>query len=67
LAAVFILVAWASLAQSADISVRMQGGPANGVLVFQIYDSPNTFGDFRDPVKETRAPWVDDALTTTDR
>jgi hypothetical protein len=56
LIAVFILAAWASLAQSADISVRVQGGPANGVLVFQVYDSPNAFGDFRDPVKEVRAP-----------
>ncbi|MBT6210800.1 MAG: DUF2141 domain-containing protein [Woeseia sp.] len=53
---VFFLVAWASIAQSADISVRMQGGPVDGVLVFQIYDSPNAFGDFRDPVKEIRTP-----------
>jgi outer membrane protein len=54
--AVLILVAWASVAQSADISVRMQGTPAEGVLVLQVYDSPNAFGDFRDPVKEIRAP-----------
>jgi outer membrane protein len=44
------------LAQSANISVRLQGAPADGVLVFQIYDSPNAFGDFRDPVREVRAP-----------
>ena len=50
------MAAWASTAQSADISVRMQGAPADGVLVFQIYDSPNAFGDFRDPVKEIRSP-----------
>jgi outer membrane protein len=34
--AVLILVAWASVAQSADISVRMQGTPAEGVLVLQV-------------------------------
>lgn len=56
LIAVVILAVWADLAQSADISVRMQGVPANGVLVFQVYDSPNAFGDFRDPVREMHAP-----------
>jgi outer membrane protein len=56
LIATVFLSAWASVAQAADISVRIQGAPADGVLVFQIYDSPNAFGDFRDPVKEMRAP-----------
>ena len=48
------LAAWASVAQSADISVRVQDAPAQGILVFQIYDSANTFGDFRDPILEVR-------------
>jgi outer membrane protein len=48
------LAVWASAAQGADISVRVQDAPADGVLVFQVYDSPNAFGDFRDPIKEVR-------------
>ena len=52
--AVVFLATWASFAQSADISVRLQGAPADGVLVFQVYNSPNAFGDFRDPVRELR-------------
>jgi len=54
--ALIFLAALPILAQSADISVRMKGAPADGVLVFQVYDSPNAFGDFRDPVKEIKAP-----------
>jgi outer membrane protein len=54
LVTVILLVAWASVAQSADISIRVQDAPAQGVLVFQIYDSANTFGDFRDPILEVR-------------
>ena len=50
------LVFLASFAHAADLSVRVQGAPADGTLVFQVYDSPSTFGDFRDPVKEIRAP-----------
>ncbi len=42
------------MAQSASLSVRVQDAPAQGILVFQIYDSANTFGDFRDPVREVR-------------
>ena len=56
------LVVWASLAQAADLSVRVQGAPAEGMLVFQVYDSPNAFGDFRNPVKEIRAPIQPDGL-----
>jgi outer membrane protein len=51
---VLFLAVWASFSHAADLSVRVQGAPADGTLVFQIYDSPNAFGDFRDPVKETR-------------
>lgn len=54
--AIILLAAWATTAQTANLSVRVQGAPVNGVLVFQIYDSPNAFGDFRDPVRELRAP-----------
>ena len=62
LATGIFLVVWASLAQAADLSVRVQGAPAEGMLVFQVYDSPNAFGDFRNPVKEIRAPIQPDGL-----
>lgn len=65
IAAIF-LAAWVSLAQSADISVRVQGAPDVGVLVFQVYDSPNAFGDFRDPAREMRAPIQADGVYRID-
>lgn len=37
---------------AADLVVRLKDAPANGSLVFQVYDSPNAFGDFRDPARE---------------
>ena len=49
-----ILAVCSGMAHSAEITVRVQNAPAQGVLVFQIYDSANTFGDFRDPVREVR-------------
>ena len=39
---------------AADLDVRLTNAPASGTLVFQVYDSPNSFGDFRDPVVERR-------------
>ena len=53
---VFFLVLVAAVAQPANLSVRVQGAPSEGVLVLQVYDSPNTFGDFRDPARESRVP-----------
>jgi outer membrane protein len=41
-------------AQPAEIIVRMSNALAEGTLVIQVYDSANTFGDFRDPVRELR-------------
>jgi outer membrane protein len=49
-----ILAVYAGMAHSADISVRVQDAPAQGELVFQICNSANTFGDFRDPMREVR-------------
>ena len=66
LTAAILLTLWATLAQSADLSVRVQGAPADGILVLQVYDSPNAFGDFRDPVREVRAPIQADNLYRVD-
>ncbi len=62
LTAVILLALWATSAQSADLSVRVQGAPAEGTLILQVYDSPNAFGDFRDPVREVRVPIQTDNL-----
>lgn len=56
LIAIAYLVVCTSWAQSAEISVHVKHTPVDGVLVFQVYDSPTAFGDFRDPVKEMRVP-----------
>ena len=60
--AIALFLVCASSAHSADLSVRVQGAPADGMLVIQIYASPNAFGDFRDPVKEIRAPIQTDSV-----
>lgn len=39
---------------AADLTVRVQNAPPAGELVFQVYDSPNAFGDFRNPARELR-------------
>lgn len=54
LALLILLAASAATAQSADLSVRVAGAPDGAKLVLQVYDSPNAFGDFRDPVREVR-------------
>jgi len=50
-----VLLCWLSFAHPADISVNVKGAPGSGTLVFQVYNSPSAFGDFRDPIKEMRA------------
>lgn len=42
----------ASLASAADLAVRLQDAPDSGMLVFQVYDAADAFGDLRDPVQE---------------
>lgn len=61
LIAIAFLVVCASWARSAEISVHVKRAPVDGVLVFQVYDSPTAFGDFRDPIKEMRTPVQGDA------
>lgn len=48
----FLLFACYSLA--AELPVRVQNAPDSGTLVLQVYDSANTFGDFRNPAVERR-------------
>lgn len=36
-----------------ELVVNLTNAPASGQLVFQVYDSANAFGDFRDPAMES--------------
>lgn len=40
------------VASAADLSVRLSNAPAEGMLVFQVYDAADAFGDLRDPAQE---------------
>ena len=51
-----------SVAHAADVSVQLQGAPANATIVLQVYNSANAFGDFRDPVKELRTQATPDGV-----
>lgn len=55
------LLCCGALAQSAELTVRIKDAPADGTLIFQVYDSANAFGDFRDPARELRAQPRDDS------
>jgi outer membrane protein len=48
------------LASAAELVVTLKNAPADGRLVFQVYDSPDAFGDFRDPKKEIVLPATGD-------
>lgn len=44
----------ASQLHAADVSVELSNAPTSGFVYFQVYDSADKFGDFRDPVYATR-------------
>lgn len=43
-------------AQAADLTVRLTNAPAEGRLVFQVYDAADAFGDLRDPAQQIMLP-----------
>jgi len=47
---------FAGAASAAELVVRVANAPSTGTLVFQVYDNPDAFGDFRSPRKEVRMP-----------
>jgi outer membrane protein len=47
-----VLLFMCATARPATLSLVVDNAPAEGRLVVQVYDSPNAFGDFRDPVRE---------------
>lgn len=48
------LLLFYSVTSFAEITVRLVNAPVEGSLVLQVYDDPDAFGDFRNPVREER-------------
>ncbi len=54
---IILLLAYATTrAHASEIRVRLIDPPEDGTVVFVLYDSPNTFGDLRDPVMTVTEP-----------
>jgi outer membrane protein len=53
------LVIFESPLLSAELSVRLVNPTSGGTVQFVLFDSANTFGDFRDPVKVVKQPLDD--------
>jgi outer membrane protein len=47
--AILCLLCAAPVVWASDLTVRVSDAPDSGTLIIQVYDSPNAFGDFRDP------------------
>lgn len=45
-----------SVSHAAELDVRLENAPADGTIVFQVYDAADTFGDLRDPAQEIALP-----------
>ncbi|MGI9201267.1 MAG: DUF2141 domain-containing protein, partial [Woeseiaceae bacterium] len=56
-----LLSLFATFTSAAELTVSVTNAPPSGTLVFQVYDSANSFGDFRDPAVEKRLAAVGDA------
>jgi outer membrane protein len=61
-----LLAACTSVSVAAELRVNLRNAPDRGRLVFQVFDSPNSFGDFRDPVREVAIPADGDRVYSID-
>lgn len=41
---------------SAELEIQLYNFPSDGTLVFQVYDTPDSFGDFRAPAQQLNMP-----------
>jgi len=46
----------ATQAKAVDIVLKISDLPSTGMVVAQLYDSANAFGDFRDPIQQVAVP-----------
>ena len=49
-----------TVTDAADLELRLDNGPDDGVLVFQVYDAADAFVDLRDPAQEFSLPAASD-------
>ena len=54
-----LMLTLGATAPCAELFLSVTDAPAAGTLVVQVYDSPNAFGDFRNPVREFRVELAD--------
>ncbi|NNE38169.1 MAG: DUF2141 domain-containing protein [Gammaproteobacteria bacterium] len=47
-----IIIFTAGSLHAAELQIQLYNSPAEGTLIFQVYNSADTFGDFRSPVEE---------------
>ena len=45
---------------AASLDIQLENAPDEGMLVFQVYDAADAFGDLRDPVQEIAVPATGD-------
>ncbi len=51
-----LLPGTAPTSRADEISIVIEDAPTNGTVVFSLFDSANTFGDLRDPVRQDTFP-----------
>jgi outer membrane protein len=61
-----LLATAATVSVAAELQVDLRNAPDRGRLVFQVFDSPNSFGDFRDPVHEVALAAEGDGVYSID-
>ena len=52
---IFIML-WSIVGNAADLKVHLDNPPSTGTVVFELFDSANAFGGFRNPVKVVKFP-----------
>jgi outer membrane protein len=55
-ATTLLIVSGALDSRAAEVAVQLVNPPATGTVALALFDSPNTFGDLRDPVMVARFP-----------
>ena len=51
---------------AAELTVRLDNAPADGMLIFQVYDAADAFGDLRDPAHQIAMPAVGEGVYRLD-
>ncbi len=59
---VFAICLAPPVSDAADLTLHLENAPDDGMLVFQVYDAADAFGDLRDPVQEISLPAVGDGI-----